>query len=156
LWESETIVELRGESSAKLRKRRIAMLTSKILALLLSVVVADSVFGQEPADSGIGYPTVSAALQDLKTKPNAQIRAEDGWTVVEERNDTEMILWSFTPEDHPAHPAAIKRRVYESDGAVYIDMKALCEAEKAPCDALVEQFQAITERIRQQLAGAAQ
>ena len=60
-------------------------------------------------------------------------------------------MWSFTPESHPAHPAAIKREVIERDGMVYIDMNALCQAEKRECDALIEQFKEINGKIRESM-----
>lgn len=123
-----------------------------LLAFSALVLIALSAEGQDSENSPIGYATVAEALQDLQNNSNADIRIENGWTVIEERSDTEMVLWTFAPEAHPAYPAAIKRRIYESDGAMWIDMNALCQAEKDPCDALVAEFEALNDQIRNTVA----
>lgn len=61
------------------------------------------------------------------------------------------VLWSFTPEGHAAHPAAVKRTVLEKDGAVFIDMKVLCFGTQAACDKLVEEFKQLNERIKESM-----
>jgi hypothetical protein len=102
----------------------------------------------EAKDSTIGYPTVAAALKDLRGKPGVKVRVENGWTIAEDRGDDSMALWSFTPEGHPAHPAAVKRTTFEKEGQVWIDMKVLCQAAKEPCDTLVREFQELNDRIK--------
>jgi len=62
-----------------------------------------------------------------------------------------LTLWSFTPEGHPAYPAVVKRQMVEKDGAWYVNMNALCEATKAACDKLIEDFKVLNERMRQSI-----
>ncbi|MGH8528441.1 MAG: hypothetical protein ACRETN_01165 [Nevskiales bacterium] len=100
-------------------------------------------------ESGIGYSSVSTALSDLRNRPELATRIENGWTIANDSKNT--TIWSFTPEGHPAHPAAVKRIVFENDGAVYIDMKALCQADKVSCDRLVSEFEELNELILQSM-----
>ena len=97
----------------------------------------------EPND--IGYPSVEAALQALRQRDDVIISKQKGWTVVEER--AALTIWSFTPADHPAHPAVVKRQVYEENGAARIRMWAKCGAAKDACDALLEGFQRLNARM---------
>ena len=130
------------------------------LTVFLALAAASTLAGAQDArppplpeveTSAIGYPTVAAALAALRTKPGVTIRVEDGWTIAEERADRSSAVWSFTPQGHPAHPAAVKRTTYEEDGQVWIDMQVLCQAAKAPCDTLVREFQELNDRIRTSL-----
>ena len=118
--------------------------TACALAAALQVANAQS------SPSKIEFKTVAAALEALKAKPNVQVTTtkSDGWTIVNDaKEDTQ---WSFTPRGHYAHPAVVKRmlRVRE-DKNLYVEMSVLCEAEKEPCDRLVEEFKQLNERMRQ-------
>jgi hypothetical protein len=129
----------------------------KVLALCLLASVAPVSSAELPAagplpEAGhrtIGYNSVQEALAALKAKPSAQIRQQQGWTIISDQ-ETENVsaLWSFSPEGYPAYPAAVKRITYEKDGGVYIEMKVLCQAAKESCDALVRDFQALNDRIK--------
>jgi hypothetical protein len=71
----------------------------------------------------------------------------DAWTIVSEPGN---VQWSFTPSGHAAYPAVVRRAIkVNSEGGVFIEMSSLCQAEKAPCDQLVEEFRELNERIRQ-------
>jgi hypothetical protein len=103
----------------------------------------------EVDDSGIGFESPQAALDALRRKPGTQIRQEAGWTIVQDQeSDKVLALWTFTPDDHPAHPAAVKRIIVERDGAIYLEMKVQCRGSKANCDALVRDFQALNDKAR--------
>lgn len=91
-----------------------------LLALLISFLmpgVGDAAEAEK--NDSIGYSSVSEALQALQARPDAKISVHQGWTIVDVNNGKDMTLWSFAPEDHPAHPAAIKRDILEKDGSVY-------------------------------------
>lgn len=130
---------------------------------LLGVVIVTAVHAQslppgplpESPRSSIGYSSVAEALAALKAKPGTEVRIERGWTIVADRESaSERTLWAFTPPEHLAHPAAVKRIVVERDGAIYLDMKVLCQAKKKACDQLVREFQALNDGVRQQLVPA--
>lgn len=99
------------------------------------------------SQDSIGYPSVSAALEALKRDPMAKVRQEAGWTIVSRKEDKNFVLWSFTPPTHPAHPAAVKRTLSEKDGAMQIQMSAVCEADTAPCDKLIEEFRVLNGKM---------
>lgn len=100
-------------------------------------------------ESSIGYRTVAAALADLKSQPDNEVNVQDGWTIINETKH--HAIWSFTPEGHPAYPAAVKRTFVEHDGAVYVEMTALCQAQKKACDDLIEQFKELNAKMREQM-----
>lgn len=127
------------------------MQTSRCAYLLsLATVCAFSVKAAEAQQSdsgrGIGYPSVAAALEALKARSDVRISVQGGWTIVSD--PANKALWSFTPSGHPAHPAAVKRSTVQKDGAVFIDMRALCQAEKHACDKLIAEFRELNDKIR--------
>lgn len=99
----------------------------------------------------IGYSTVSGALTALTLNPEAVVKVQEGWTIVEVRKSKEQSLWSFTPPGHPAHPAVVKRTVYEKDGSVMMQTNALCEASKRECDKLMRGFAELEQQIRDRM-----
>ena len=113
----------------------------------LSIIAIAAMAQQEPAQGGIGYPSVAAALEALKARPDVKISAQNGWTIVDDR--ATGTLWSFTPPNHPAHPAAVKRTVVERAGEVFVEMSALCQASKVACDKLIAEFRDLNEAMVQ-------
>jgi hypothetical protein len=111
------------------------------LAVLLAALLPLFSYGQE----GVGYPSVAAALEALKARNDVLISVQGGWTIVDDPRDGS--LWSFTPPSHPAHPAVVKRNPAQKDGAMFIQMRALCQAEKAACAKLIEEFQELNRKI---------
>jgi hypothetical protein len=111
----------------------------------------------ETETSGITYPSPDAALKALRSKPGVQVSEQAGWIVATDPEDG--AVWTFTTAGHPAHPAAVKRKPVEHDGAVYIDMQIQCGGSKQACDDLVREFQALNESMakamEQNKAGAA-
>jgi hypothetical protein len=127
---------------------------SRILFLwpILAVALSTPAHAQQATSSGqgsIGYPSVAAALGALRAKSNVRISVQGGWTIVDDHDD--LSLWSFTPANHPAYPAAVKRKIIQKDGAIYIEMSALCEASKVECDKLIAEFKALNEKVRERV-----
>ena len=119
-----------------------------VVALLLVLPSAAGAQQSEPA-RGIGYPSVAAALDALKARSDVRIENQGGWIIVTDRKDS--TLWSFTPPGHAAHPAAVKRAILQQDGAIYVQMRILCQADKAPCDKLVADFEALNEQMKAEI-----
>jgi len=115
-----------------------------IVLTALLVVASSATAQQQPSESEIGYPTVAAALEALKARPDVKISVRDGWTII--NDPTSGAVWSFTPPNHPAHPAAVKRTVVQKNGQVFLDMRALCQASKAACDKLISEFRELNEK----------
>jgi len=110
----------------------------------------------EMPSAQIGYASPIEAQMALESKPGISIRHEQGWTIVKDLKDSQgLALWSFTPPDHPAHPSAVKRVIFQKDGKVWMDMAVSCGASKEVCDSLVRQFHGVTERVQQSLQGGA-
>lgn len=107
------------------------------------------------APSPIGYETVEQAFKALQADPAAGMQEYEGWTMFSQKANGVYILWSFTPEFHPANPSVVRRKIVKKDGQVKISMDALCHSTKEYCDQLIEQFRQINERIVQdQSAGS--
>ena len=98
---------------------------------------------------GVGFKTVDDALAFLKTKPSVTftVTKPDGWIIA---NDSAPFTnWSFTPEGHYAYPTVVKRELKQNEkGEVSIEMTALCQAQKEPCDRLIKEFQDMNNKAR--------
>jgi hypothetical protein len=104
---------------------------------------------REAYSSTIGYPTVEAALKDLHSHADVEFREEHGWTTA---NDTSHnTVWSFPPVGNPAYPSAVKRMAVQDSKGVSMKMDVLCQASQNACDKLVEDFNALNERVRQSM-----
>lgn len=105
-----------------------------------------------PAPGGrnqLGYESPAQAMTALRAKPGVVFTEQRGWTVAEDRAD--HAVWSFVPSGHPAHPAVVRRRIVERDGAMFVDMQVLCRAQRPACDALVQEFQELNRAMRRTL-----
>lgn len=103
-----------------------------------------------PAATPIGYPTVAAALQDLTARDGQDtvVAHTDGWTIVNQPSAAAQ--WSFTPPDHEAAPALVRRVIHRGPNrAVDVQTTALCEGDAAACERLKAQFETMNERITQ-------
>jgi len=110
-----------------------------IMMVLAGALASHAVAAQEES-APIGQATVAGVLESLRGDPSAQFREQRGWTVVASRERGEPAEWFFTPEGHPAHPAVVKRTAVERDGVGMIDLAALCQADQAVCDQLLDDF----------------
>jgi hypothetical protein len=105
------------------------------------------------AAKSVGYSSVPEALAALKAKAGVNVTTTkpDGWVIITEPTPA-FAIWSFTPEGHYAHPAVVRRVIkQDSTGGVGVEMTALCQAEKEPCDRLIREFQQLNARMREQV-----
>ncbi|MBI1684743.1 DUF4019 domain-containing protein [Caulobacter hibisci] len=93
----------------------------------------------------IGYPTVAAALDALRSKRGVVISTQNGWTIADD--SAAMTIWSFPPVGHPAYPSAVKRQVEGRGRGAQLNMSIQCEASKSACDDLVRAFQALNGQM---------
>ena len=122
------------------------------LSLVLTLLLISNISFADNVDKYIiNYESVSEALESLSNDKQAEIRKERNWAIVNTKGTDEMSIYSFTPSGHPAHPAVVKRTVYEENGTVNIALHALCEAEKNECDKLVNQFQEMVNNMKSRL-----
>jgi hypothetical protein len=121
-------------------------------AIALSAIVlltCASASAQEPGS--IGYRTVADALAALRKDPTAKFSTQAGWVIVDVREGPHYGLWSFTPNTHPAYPAAMRRTPTEVGGAIYLTMQVRCEAAKRVCAQLVEDFKKLNEQMKRDI-----
>jgi hypothetical protein len=103
-----------------------------------------------PAPSpSIGYPTVAAAFEALRRKSGVKVINQGGWTIIDDPSD--KTIWSFAPPGYPAYPAAIRRQIIEDSRGISLKMNILCEAAAAPCDKLSADFQALNDKMRENI-----
>jgi hypothetical protein len=108
--------------------------------MMLGVLAAQAALAADDEPAPIGQASVAGVLEALRADASAQFREQRGWTVVASREGREPVEWFFTPEGHAAHPAVVKRTAIERDGVGMIDLAALCHAEQAACDLLLDDF----------------
>jgi hypothetical protein len=113
----------------------VAALSITLIGCNASSPVKDDLGYQGYSSKGVA---VEELLSKLKANPDAKFRIEGGWHIVELKS--EQALYTFTPQNHQAHPSYVKREVVEKDGALYIETTAECGAENIVCDQLVRDF----------------
>ncbi len=94
-------------------------------------------------------PSVAQIQSDIVQDPSMAVTVRRGWTMAKDTQG--FVLWTFTPEKHPAHPSAIRRQVVNRDGAARIEMSVFCESSQTACDALVAQFKDKNRLIKNRL-----
>ena len=122
----------------------------RTIAIVFCALGSQAALAQDGEPADIGDASVMAVLESLRAEPSAQFREQRGWTLVANREGASPVEWFFTPEGHDAHPAVVKRTAVERDGVGMIDLAALCHAEQAACDRLLNDF-----RQQHELAQAA-
>jgi hypothetical protein len=56
-------------------------------------------------------------------------------------------VWNFTKDSHPAHPSVACRRVVKDGDANRIETQLRCNAVKAQCDRLAEDYRILDKQI---------
>lgn len=117
-----------------------------LVIIILSVLCTGTLSAAD--DGSIEYPSVEAALQRLKNQPAANISTQGGWTIISLVEEGHHVIWFFSPQEHDAYPAMVKRTYLEKDGGIEIVTTTSCQAPKKKCDALAEQFSKISGNIK--------
>jgi hypothetical protein len=135
---------------------RMARFIAPVVALALGQNLAQAQPSLPEPPGAIEFRSVSEALEALRAKPGVSVTVTkpDGWIIA---NEGQSVFWSFTPQGHYAYPAVIRREIIMREGNIYVEMRALCQAEKELCDRLLREFQDLNERMRlgiQQRIGA--
>jgi hypothetical protein len=56
-------------------------------------------------------------------------------------------VWNFTKASHPAHPSVACRRIVQIDGQMRVETQLHCNAAKAACDRLAEDYRALDKQM---------
>jgi hypothetical protein len=113
-----------------------------------SRAVAQSTSPLPESPNPIGYPTVKAAIEDLRAKPGILWSIGNGWTIADD--EAAHVLWSFPPPTEPSYPSAVKRAIVKKPQGIGIQTSILCESNKTACDDLVREYQQLDQQARQQ------
>lgn len=88
------------------------------------------------AEAGFGYASVGAAFRALSALPQAEIRKEDGWTVITDGAVGPQTTWTFAPPSHPAYPVLVRRDAVMKHGQPTLVTRFVCEGRRAACETL--------------------
>ena len=121
----------------------------KLYCVVVLLMFTSSLFAQTVGENSIDFESVDEALRALEANPKAALTEYEGWKVFNVKENGVYNLWSFTPAIHPAHPSVIKRSILKKNGELFIDMDAICMSTQIFCDALMEDFKAINENIKE-------
>jgi hypothetical protein len=124
---------------------------AKVALPLGAVLVVQAAHAADEAalDAAIDFASVAAALDALRNDPAAQFESQAGWIVVASSERGNPVLWSFTPEGHPAHPAVVKRTALEKKGLGFVELATLCQGPEPECVALLDEFRQVNQKIAQ-------
>jgi hypothetical protein len=134
-------------------KRFIYPLRAAAVAVGLAAAVSSvawSLEAQSPdfPDNSIGYESVAAALDALRSKPGAQAVEYNGWVIIrDDETESATAVWLFVPRDHPAYPAVVKRLISERDGKAYLQTRSLCAGDALACGALEFESRDINNKL---------
>jgi len=109
-----------------------ALLLALTFGLLTSPVMAETLCGKS-------FDNPAALAIEMLDEPDTELLNHDAlyFSIAEDKHER---YWTFTRETHPAHPAAICRRLEQVDGELLLDMNISCAGPKVACDVLVEDF----------------
>ncbi len=93
------------------------------------------------------FASVSEVRQYLEAKDNVQMTHQDGWTIAHDAEGESV--WTFTQDDHPAHPAVFVRYVDRTAGERRLKGWGLCEADDRACEQLNEHFEELLDQVRE-------
>ncbi len=123
-----------------MRQRHLHRQAATLLAVMIMVVAdapAETAVGKRAnGSSGIGYASVAAARSALTALPRAEVRVDDGWTVITDGAVGPQTTWTFAPPAHPAYPVLIRRDAVMKQGQPTLVTHFLCEGRRAACETL--------------------
>jgi hypothetical protein len=131
------------------------LLVSGLASGLSLLAVAPPGAWAQPAASGedlCGEPKAEPqALYERLAKDSRlrEMRRSEHYIALE--NGQDGTLWSFTLPAHPAHPAAVCRRVMERRGIIDIPTDILCRGPEGECTKLKSDFDALNARMIEEL-----
>jgi hypothetical protein len=100
----------------------------------------------------IEYQTPQKALKALKKRKDVETHEENDWILINDKDAAtdkkQITFWSITTKKNPAHPTAVKRVVYERDGAVYLAFDMQCGTKKEICEEVYSYFKKSSENLK--------
>lgn len=118
------------------------------LTLVVAFIALQATPGRTQAPTICDQP-LAGSLQAMYE----QIRQLPGATTPPSRSpDFDVVslhgqVWNFTKSGHPAHPSAACRRIVQIDGQMRVETQLHCNAAKAACDRLAEDYRALDKQM---------
>ncbi len=124
----------------KLSMRRVLVACPMvILSLVRPLHAADDLCGEPNASPQALYERLA---KDSRLR---EMRRNEHYVGLE--NGQDGTLWTFTLPKHPAHPAAICRRLMERRGIIDIPTTIVCKGAEPACAQLKTEFDALNARV---------
>jgi hypothetical protein len=118
------------------------------ILLLTALAVANPPAHRHPRTASpaarLEFPTVAAARKALQSEPGATSTTFEGWTFFDDA--ARKAQWTFAPDTHAAHPAAIRRAAVEREGHLVIEISLLCEGARDACGHVLKDFEEMKGR----------
>ena len=106
----------------------------------------------------IPYPSTAAALKALEERKDLKVEdtlplgwtKKENWKIFKEHlsDDQGYVEWAFTPSNHPAHPALIKRYFdIGSSNHINVDTVTRCGGNSADCSELLKVLANANKRV---------
>jgi hypothetical protein len=126
--------------------------TAAICGLLaaLALLAAGAAFA-EPECRPVAIETVAKMWNDFIARSDVKVTAGGGKYDCVTSEQTRATACQTHP-DHPAHPSVVVRRVVRGKGGWWMQTEATTAAACAPYLAMLREFEALTEEMRERLA----
>ncbi len=93
---------------------------------------------------------VMTLLRELAADMRNQIdESQSGWIIINSNHDHSRYFFTSSLSD-PAHPAVFKHKIYESDGAIHMDLSDTCKGDEEACAKYREYFENMRRQLRSQ------
>ena len=106
-------------------------------------VAAAEAFCGEPSGKAADLAARYSTAKDLKEiyKSNQYLAYSD-----DDKNPTRV--YTFTAKGHPAHPAAVCRKIVKEGEAAVVKMVVVCDGDEAACANLRNDFNVMTAKMQ--------
>jgi hypothetical protein len=133
--------------------------------LLLFLLALPAVVSAQPVPEGvhtrpIGPPSIcgltGSSIEDIRRQLIAEAGIEEvaaGELYYAYMQAEPKRAWAFTRAGQSAYPAVVCREILSIEGSTHIKMSIHCEASRESCDQLYRDFEALNERMKEEIAG---
>ncbi len=141
------------------------LVSAAILAILCSApaLAADDIVKPAPTPPPSAGPTVAAAqgfcgdkiakADELITRYSTMQGLKETYKSVDyvayaDDEKSPTVMYTFTTKGHPAHPAAVCRKMTKEGDTLLLKMEVVCDGEKEACDKLRNDFNVMNAKMQ--------
>lgn len=136
------------------------------IAAAQTAVAEESVVAPAPTPPPAAGPTkaaaeafcgdVTAGAKDLIARYSAdaalkQVYKSALFLAYADNDKDPTVMYTLTTDGHPAHPAAVCRRIVKEGDAAIIKMNIVCEGKDDECKKLTNEFNVMTAQMQAQV-----